>query len=199
MRQRLADSRSHALRLRGVAPRSLGCPLVALFRQGRGVLSAAAARRRLQPAVRGQDARPHETGLHGSARRAAAGICPRRLDYLSHALRYLLGLLFFGNPAYSPHPRKVRRHDTESWIDFMQANLHTPLYLEQMAAAADLSVQHFRALFERQTGMAPMEYLTHLRVQRACSLLDTTPRQIADIGRAVGYEDPYYFSRISAR
>ena len=44
--------------------------------------------------------------------------------------------------------------------------------------------------------MAPMEYLIQLRIQKACTLLDTTNQPVARIGSAVGYDDPYYFSRI---
>ena len=40
-----------------------------------------------------------------------------------------------------------------------------------------------------------MEYVKRLRIARACELLITTTMSVADIARAVGYPDPFYFSR----
>ena len=44
--------------------------------------------------------------------------------------------------------------------------------------------------------MAPVEYLIHLRIRQACRLLDTTGLTVREIGFRVGFEDPYYFSRM---
>jgi AraC-like DNA-binding protein len=55
---------------------------------------------------------------------------------------------------------------------------------------------HFASLFRHQTGMAPIEYFIHLRIRGACRLLDTTTLTVREIGYRVGYEDPYYFSRM---
>ena len=41
-----------------------------------------------------------------------------------------------------------------------------------------------------------MDYFIHIKIQRACFLLDTTTLSVREIGSQVGYEDPYYFSRI---
>ncbi|MFT3783845.1 MAG: helix-turn-helix domain-containing protein [Nibricoccus sp.] len=70
-----------------------------------------------------------------------------------------------------------------------------PFRLEEIAAAANLSVPHFSELFRRQTGYAPIDYLIRQRIQRACLLLDTTEHPIGDIATQVGYNDPYYFTR----
>jgi AraC family transcriptional regulator, arabinose operon regulatory protein len=123
------------------------------------------------------------------------GYLVRNLVYLAHALRHLLGLLFYGNRAYSPELRAPPTRDLQGTIDFMVEHLAEPLRLADMGRHAGLSAVHFASLFRRQTGMAPIEYFIHLRIRHACRLLDTTGLTIREIGYRVGYEDPYYFSR----
>jgi AraC family transcriptional regulator, arabinose operon regulatory protein len=124
------------------------------------------------------------------------GYAGHNIYYLTHAVRHILGLLFYGNHAYAPEMREQSRYDLHAWIEFMADSVGSPLSLAEMAEHAGLSVQHFASIFRRRTGASPVEFLIHLKIQRACQLLDTTTRRIADVGRAVGYEDPYYFSRI---
>ena len=132
---------------------------------------------------------------------AAIGAGPesRTLAYLSHALRHLLGLLFFRNRSYSPAARAGPRTDFEGVIDFLLENLDRPLRLADMARRAGQSVPHFAARFRMQTGLPPVEYFTHLRIQQACRLLDSTRLPVAAVGTRVGYEDPYHFSRVFRR
>jgi AraC-like DNA-binding protein len=129
----------------------------------------------------------------------AGGYLGRNVVYLGHALRHLLGLLFYSNRAYSPDLRTVPGRDVQPTIDFMTEHCAAPLRLVDMARHAGLSAVHFSTLFRRQTGMAPVEYFIHLRIRCACRLLDTTTLTVREVGYRVGYEDPYYFSRIFRR
>ncbi|WP_165228066.1 AraC family transcriptional regulator [Aquisphaera insulae] len=124
------------------------------------------------------------------------GLSGSVLCYLSHALRHLLGLLFFENRSYDAAARGPSRHDVAGWIDGMLDRIGRPFSLAAMARRAGLSVPQFSAVFRRQTGMTPVNYFIHLKVQRACALLDVEGLAIAEVARAVGYDDPYYFSRI---
>jgi AraC-like DNA-binding protein len=65
-----------------------------------------------------------------------------------------------------------------------------------LAAIANLSASHFCNVFKRITGFAPVEYLLHMRIQRACELLDTTDEPIKHIASEIGFSDPLYFSRV---
>lgn len=44
--------------------------------------------------------------------------------------------------------------------------------------------------------MSPMDYFIHLKLQKACLLLYTDDIKVKDIALLVGYDDPYYFSRL---
>lgn len=71
--------------------------------------------------------------------------------------------------------------------------------LEELATSAGMSVTHYCAHFRELTGFAPIDFLIRLRVQHASNLLDTTKHTVAQVAGAVGYNDPYYFTRCFRR
>lgn len=91
---------------------------------------------------------------------------------------------------------KPEKDQIEASIIYMRENLSKKLNLETLASQAGLSPSHYSMLFRQKTKRPPMDYLIHLRIQKACQILDATKRRINDVGNHVGYEDPYYFSRI---
>lgn len=68
--------------------------------------------------------------------------------------------------------------------------------LPEMANAAGMSIPHFTELCRKQTGMPPTAYLIRLRLQRAMDILIRNHQNVAETARAVGYDDPFYFSRL---
>ena len=79
--------------------------------------------------------------------------------------------------------------------DYLQQSPERPVSVGALAEMANLSVSHFCALFKRTTGFAPVDYLLHMRIQRACELLDTTDQPIKRIAGEMGFSDALYFSR----
>jgi AraC-like DNA-binding protein len=88
----------------------------------------------------------------------------------------------------------VRR--IEQSITYMREHLNRPLEVATLAAVANISQSHFFALFKRRTGCAPMDYFTRLRMQQACRLLNGTSASVKEVAATLGYEDPFYFSRV---
>lgn len=84
-------------------------------------------------------------------------------------------------------------------MDLAQASFAQPLTLDDLAGAACLSKYHFLRLFRQVVGQTPHQYLTHLRIQAARRLLQTTAFPVAEVGLAVGYDDPSVFSRVFRR
>jgi len=64
-----------------------------------------------------------------------------------------------------------------------------------LADLVGLSASHLSALFRQATGGGVTAHHTALKMARARGLLDTSSLGIAEVARAVGYEDPLYFSR----
>jgi transcriptional regulator GlxA family with amidase domain len=81
----------------------------------------------------------------------------------------------------------------------MRENLEQQITLDQLAKRASLSVSHYSAMFRQRFGFAPVDWLIRQRIQRACQLLDSTGEKIEAVGQAVGFADPYYFSRMFRR
>jgi len=93
--------------------------------------------------------------------------------------------------------RQVREKDPiEDTVFFMKENLAMKISLDDLAQESGLSPSHYSMVFRKKTSRAPMDYLIHLRIQRACQILDASDLRIKEVASRVGYEDPYYFSRI---
>lgn len=79
---------------------------------------------------------------------------------------------------------------------FMQEHLHSALDLDTVAKVAGLSKFHFSHCYRLATGYSPMRHFTHMKMEAACRLLDTTDHTIQYIAASLSFDDPLYFSRV---
>lgn len=84
----------------------------------------------------------------------------------------------------------------EQSVAYMSQHLNRPLQVATLAAQVSISPSHFFALFKRRIGLAPMDYFTRLRMERAGQLLETTSLSVKEVAAELGYDDPFYFSRV---
>jgi len=122
------------------------------------------------------------------------GFTLTHLIYAAHSLAHLMGLILRHKEEYWPGETSVRDRIDKS-VQFMKGRLREPLNVAALAALANLSRSHYTTLFRRVTGCAPLNYLNHLRMQRAVELLNTTNWPIKHISDQVGFPDQFYFSR----
>jgi AraC family transcriptional regulator len=80
-------------------------------------------------------------------------------------------------------------------LEFVQEHLAVNISLRQLAGVADLSPFHFARQFKRSTGVAPHEYVTRCRVERARSLLLQPFASLRDIASQVGFCDQSHLAR----
>lgn len=80
-------------------------------------------------------------------------------------------------------------------IGFMQINYSDSLSVDDIAQQIGLERTYFSYLFKRETGISPHQYLTRLRIRKACQLLDTERYSISEVSYLVGL-DPHNFSRL---
>ena len=66
--------------------------------------------------------------------------------------------------------------------------------LEDMAQVANLSPEHLRRLCHATFHRSPTRHLTYLRMRHASELLAISDDKIENIGRQVGYDNPFAFS-----
>jgi AraC-like DNA-binding protein len=76
----------------------------------------------------------------------------------------------------------------------MEANFAEPLSLARLARVSNLGLYRFATLFRREMGMPPHQYLCHLRIRHAQSLLreGTSP---ATAAMESGFFDQSHLSR----
>jgi AraC family transcriptional regulator of arabinose operon len=86
--------------------------------------------------------------------------------------------------------------DLTKSIEFMLANVACSPTPQDFSRHVGLSPTRFFAIFREQTGSSPVEHHIRLRMQAACHYLDTTALSVKEVAAKLGYDDPYYFSRI---
>ncbi|WP_448954422.1 GlxA family transcriptional regulator [Labrys neptuniae] len=74
-----------------------------------------------------------------------------------------------------------------------------PISLAALAERAGLEERTFLRRFHKATGLKPTEYVQHVRVSKARSLLEATNRNVDQIAWSVGYEDPAAFRKVFAK
>ena len=79
--------------------------------------------------------------------------------------------------------------------ELIQQRPDLPLTVKEIAAAANLTPNHFTTLFHNHTGSSFNEYLTKQRILRAQKLLLNPTLSINEIAGLTGYDDPGYFTR----
>jgi AraC family transcriptional regulator of arabinose operon len=116
------------------------------------------------------------------------------LIYAAHTLSHLMGLMLRYKEEFGYGEVDAQKRVAKS-IEFMKAHLREPLKVNTLASIVSLSRSHYTTLFRRVTGYAPLNYLNHLRMQRAVQLLNTTNLSIKQISDQLGFSDQFYFSR----
>lgn len=70
------------------------------------------------------------------------------------------------------------------------------LTLQHVANEVHVSANHLSERFKVESGLNYIEFVTHVRMERACRLLQESQAKVADISQMVGYEDVKYFTQL---
>lgn len=81
-------------------------------------------------------------------------------------------------------------------LEMMQTRLSEDMSLDELAAEARLSPFHFARMFKHSTGVPPRVYLTGLRIEKACDLLEHTDLPVTQIALEVGYSSNQVLARV---
>lgn len=81
-------------------------------------------------------------------------------------------------------------------IAFMKNNLHKNIQISEFALTCNCSCSNIYKLFKQNIGSSPQDFFIHLKMDRARKYLIQTNLKVKEIGAKLGYDDPYYFSRI---
>lgn len=80
-------------------------------------------------------------------------------------------------------------------VDFIDSHyMEEDISLNTVANVANVSSNHFSALFSQNMGQTFIDYLTTLRMNKAKELLRCTGMRSSEIAGEIGYKDAHYFS-----
>lgn len=95
--------------------------------------------------------------------------------------------------AEGPHSARIY-----TALAYLEHNYAQDTPVRELARMCALSISAFRKLFFEAKGMTPIDYRNFLRIRRAAELLKSGSK-VADAARAVGIDDPKYFSKLCRR
>ncbi|MCI8458825.1 MAG: AraC family transcriptional regulator [Clostridia bacterium] len=114
---------------------------------------------------------------------------------------YLLRLLLLSAvrlSAYDGEMLEENRNYTEAkrYFDEHYAEIDS---IDAVCKSLYINKYYLSHLFTQKMGIPPVRYLMNKRIELACHYLETTDWNMADVGKACGYADPCYFSRLFKR
>ena len=92
----------------------------------------------------------------------------------------------------SPHTSTIQR--AKKYVD--SNYMDSTLTLQRVSSAVHMSPSYFSIIFKQTVGKSFITYLSDLRMERAAYLLRHTSQKVYEIGYAVGYDNPTYFSTL---
>jgi AraC-like DNA-binding protein/mannose-6-phosphate isomerase-like protein (cupin superfamily) len=142
---------------------------------------------------------PQSDSLHQAFeetyRYALDGFSETAMLGLTTSLARLIGLLRISS---RPRTNRVQQAQDRILLSIrrLQSEPMRAWSLDELAADAGMSLAHFSDLFSKQAGVAPKQFLIRQRLQIASALMQKPGLTVAEIAARVGYDDPYYFSRL---
>ena len=81
-------------------------------------------------------------------------------------------------------------------LELIHARLAEDISLDELAKEARLSPFHFARMFKQSVGFPPRVYLTRMRIEKACDLLEKTDLPVTEIALEVGYSSNQVLARV---
>ncbi len=121
---------------------------------------------------------------------------PSRLLARAAGCEILAELCRLGGSPFAPAKGGLAPWAERLCIELMHARLSEDISLDELAAEARLSPYHFARMFKQSVGVPPRVYLTRLRMEKACELLEHTDLSVTEIALEVGYSSNQVLARV---
>ena len=91
----------------------------------------------------------------------------------------------------------MSKSDVANYVEvFIKENYKNNISLNELADSLGFSSDYISKVFKKEKNIAPIKFITKLRIYEAKTLLTTTNLDILTISQAIGYTDQFYFSRV---
>ncbi|WP_025292810.1 AraC family transcriptional regulator [Sphingomonas sanxanigenens] len=121
---------------------------------------------------------------------------PSRLLARAAGCEILAELCRLGGTPFTPARGGLAPWAEQRCVEMMQERLSDDISLDDLAAQARLSPFHFARMFKQSLGVPPRVYLTRLRIEKACELLEHTDLPVTQIALEVGYSSNQVLARV---
>jgi AraC-like DNA-binding protein len=81
----------------------------------------------------------------------------------------------------------------------MEENVHGEVNIAGIAATLGVTTSQLNAVFKSYTSMTPYQYYISIKIRRAKEMLEDGDLSIKEVAFRLGFDDPYYFSRLFRR
>lgn len=81
-------------------------------------------------------------------------------------------------------------------ISYINSHITSDLSISSLAKRCAVSETVYRKQFKAITGISPIQYITRLKVEKACELLQEYDMSVNDISDFLGFNDLPYFYRV---
>lgn len=121
-------------------------------------------------------------------------------DHLGIALSIVL-IRDHGRDTNSPARLKggISRARLQPVVDYIAANAHEEITLDDLARVANMSRFHFVRQFHSSMGVTPYRYVMDQRLQAAKAQLRLDNRSVSDIALETGFKTPSHVTRFFRR
>jgi len=118
---------------------------------------------------------------------------PGYQQLLSGILIHLLAYLFYREKDKNWKDKEVLTKIDKARV-IIREKINTTISPEELATSLNMSYTWFRRMFRQYTGLAPAQYITQLKIQKAKELLSVTTMPVKEIAIELGFESIDYFS-----
>lgn len=108
----------------------------------------------------------------------------------------LAELYRLGGAPFAPAKGGLASWARNRCLELMREKMSEDISLDELAAEARLSPFHFARMFKQSLGVPPRVYLTRLRMEKTCELLEHTDLSVTEIAQEVGYSSNQVLARV---
>lgn len=125
---------------------------------------------------------------------------PIDISKLSETLQKILITLRANQEKNEQYQNNLHDLDQQAICELMEKyireNYQDEISFQELGEKFGFTPEYLGKIFKKYTGETPLKYLTKIRMNQAKHLLISQPdMEIKNIGKAVGYQDGFYFSR----
>lgn len=109
---------------------------------------------------------------------------------------HLLRRYLARKPIIQDYTGGLPKYKLREAIAYINDNLAHSLHLAEIAAIVQMSPHYFASLFKQSTGLAPHQYVTKCRIEKAKQFLKRPELTIIEICQQVGFQSQSHFTKV---